>query len=281
MILQQFGDELQAQLDSQANGVTVDALVPLFEQLLSSDVICSAINGELHKLNTDSRYVGRWHHRQLPLLSGRSWMLALTVLDSTPQFIHSNSRPQLRALLNSAEVTHQQFALPAGYQNDCFTPGPQLKRLSASQLPPGRCVTMDAGSIVDDFVIDRPAVFLQLCLPHRETVEWLFSRQHLHAERANDADIDATQQRVAAYVLGRLGDRLALPGLQQLCAHAHHSVRWAAIEALAKLDPELALKALQAAAADDPHPHIRAAAAASLQRSRAPSAASTTGASNR
>lgn len=265
-MLQQFGADVDAWLDSAAGGAVLPDLIPIFVRLLNASASVAAINDELKKLNADPCYVGRWHHRQLPLLSSHRWTLSIAVLERTPQLIHSSPRPQLRALLNDADVTHQRFALPDSYRNDCFVPGLRLHRLESGPLRPRHCIAMGPGSIVDDFVVSQPAVFLQLSLSCRETVEWLFSRQHLAAERANDADIETTQQRVAAYVLGQLGDARSLPALQQLCIHPHHAVRWAAIEALARLRPEQALSALQAAAGD-PHPHIRAAARASLQRS--------------
>lgn len=64
-------------------------------------------------------------------------------------------------------------------------------------------------------------------------------------------------------VLGISRDRGALPHLRSLVAHEAHIVRWAALQAVGRIDGGLA-RGLLTAALDDPHPSIRTAAQRSL-----------------
>ncbi|MFC7519825.1 HEAT repeat domain-containing protein [Xanthomonas populi] len=65
--------------------------------------------------------------------------------------------------------------------------------------------------------------------------------------------------------LGAMKNRAGVPALLDLCDHSQHFVRWAAMQALGYVAPELLMPRLQLAAGD-PHLHVREAAKKVLNR---------------
>jgi HEAT repeat protein len=64
-----------------------------------------------------------------------------------------------------------------------------------------------------------------------------------------------------------MGDQASLPQLWDLIKnHPDHFVRWGALRAVVAIDLEEGTQALAMAAVEDPHRHVREAAAAALQK---------------
>ena len=76
----------------------------------------------------------------------------------------------------------------------------------------------------------------------------------------SDTELESMMQMVAA-----LGPPNATQLLESLCGHRNHTIRWKAIQLLARRDRDAAIERLHHATGD-PHPEIRHAATTTLAR---------------
>jgi HEAT repeat protein len=83
--------------------------------------------------------------------------------------------------------------------------------------------------------------------------------------RAIAVDNSASRLEFVISMMCVMKDRSSLPALEGLSAHPAHFVRWAAVQALFRLDRERGITALRNALADR-HEHVRNAASRSLAK---------------
>ncbi|MEU9147257.1 HEAT repeat domain-containing protein [Streptomyces sp. NPDC048349] len=97
-------------------------------------------------------------------------------------------------------------------------------------------------------------------LPYR----FAYDRATLRPVQVISADLTATRLTYAIRLLSAAGRATSVPRLEELAGHPQHQVRWEAIRALFRIDRQAGTIRLREAAARDPHPEIRATAAAAL-----------------
>lgn len=136
-------------------------------------------------------------------------------------------------------------------------------------LTGGDHVLLRACNDVVDFVeVAGRVVMLELALTAARPIVWNYDAETLKAAFASSGAVDATRMEFAIDLFHTLGAREAVPNLRRIAReHTHHWLRWKAIKALLHLDLTAGSEALSAAV-DDPHPHVRNAARATLANLR-------------
>ncbi len=236
-----------------------------FRQLLTDGTLAAVFNRELRRLLDDPCYMGNWRANQIMLNRGRGHVLSIWLFDQPRRYIHSTPYYGMFAPLGTESLHYDVYRLPQNYRNAQFDPEVRLEPAGSGFTAPGGVLLLQSDQYVYDFKVERPLAVAKFSTAAYHTLEWLFERETLRAWQANDSELVSTQLRVAAYILGRLADASSLEALQSLSDHRNHSVRWAAVQTIGRLDREAALQRLRQAL-DDPHPHLRRAAAGSLRR---------------
>lgn len=95
--------------------------------------------------------------------------------------------------------------------------------------------------------------------PHALTQQWVYARSTRLPVSSVAADPHDARLEAAMRLLRVLGHTGGAPAVLALTEHPAHFVRWTAIRHALALDPAQGRLRL-AAAVDDPHPHVRAAA---------------------
>lgn len=236
-----------------------------FRRLLHSGFLAGFINRELRRLMDTPSHMGDWRPNQAMIHRGRGYALALWQFEQPRRYIHSTPFYGMYAPVGTESLYYDIYKLPRDYRNDVFDPAIRLEPAGSGITAPGGILLLQSDQYVYDFRIAKPLTVLKFTTAAFHTMEWLFNRDSLHAWQANDSELISTQLRVAAYVLGRLAHQTSLEPLELLATHPHHAARWAAIQNLGRLNRTAAQEKLRKAL-DDPHPHVRNAAAKTLRQ---------------
>jgi hypothetical protein len=262
--LKRFLDEVERRfrLESAESFWTLEEA---FRQLVLDGALATVFNRELRRLLDDPAYTGNWRANQMMLNRGRGHALSIWLFDRPRRYIHSIPYYGMLAPLGAESLHYDVYRLPANYRNAQFDPDLRLEPAGSGFTAPGGVLLLQSDQYVYDFKVQRPLTVAKFTTSAHHTLEWLFEREPLRAFQANDSELVSTQLRMAAYILGRLADDSSLEALESLGDHRNHSVRWAAVQTIGRLDRGAALERLRRAL-DDPHPHLRRAAAGSLRR---------------
>jgi hypothetical protein len=241
------------------------ALEEAFRDLVLGGALPAVFNRELQRLLDNPCYMGNWHPHQMTLDRGRGHVLSIWMFDQPRRYIHSTPYYGMFAPLGAESLHYDVYRLPENYRNAQFDPQARLEPAGSGFTAPGGVLLLQSDQYVYDFKVERPLAVAKFTSAAYHSLEWLFERDSLRAWQANDSELVSTQLRVSAYILGRLADASSVEVLQTLGNHRNHSVRWAAVQNIGRLDRQAALQSLRQAL-DDPHPHLRRAAAGTLRR---------------
>ncbi|MDB5987626.1 MAG: repeat protein [Nevskia sp.] len=236
-----------------------------FRQLVQSDAVLQFLRQELAQMVETPARIGQWRPNQLIIHRGRGFALSVWMVEQERRYIHSTSFLGMCAPIGADCLDYAIYKLPPDYRNSMFDPAVKLEPAGTGLTAPGGVLLLQSKQYAYDFQGTRPQPVLKFATASFEPMEWLFSKDSLQAWQANDSELVWTQLRVAAYVLGRLADESSRAPLEQLSSHPNHAVRWAVIQSLGRLSRSAVMPKLETAI-NDPHPHIRRAAARTLQQ---------------
>lgn len=231
--------------------------------LVTDRTFPALINRALRTVSEKPYESGPWTLHQLVLCRGPGYALSLSLASANTRYIHSSPHLALLLPVRGTTLQYERYRLPAGYNNAVFDPSATLEPLAAGEVPHGDALHVHPEGEVVDLRIATPQLVLKLTSSAWHPLEWLFDRASRRAVQANDAALATTQLRVAAYLLGRLGQASSIEPLKQLATHNTPNVRWAAIQSLGRLSASEARVQLERVL-DDPHPHLRRAARRTL-----------------
>jgi hypothetical protein len=235
-----------------------------FRQLAAGGFATAWLNAELERVRSDPAYMGDWRPNRLMVQGGRGWHLSIRLIEASSTHIHSNPSLAMYTPVGAESLRYNIYRLPEEYDNTVFDPTLQLEPAGLGITAPGG-VLLQSERFVYDFHTARPVTVLSLATAPFQTLEWLFSRNNLHALQANDSELASTRLRVVAYVLGRMARPSSVESLRELASHPHHAVRWAAIQNLGRVSRSAVIPVLEQAV-NDPHPHVRRAAVKTLRQ---------------
>ncbi len=147
---------------------------------------------------------------------------------------------------------------------DRFDPLVQLELDGCWKIEPGEALAVKGGEQIASISDASGARFLSLSLLPRWSLDWVFSRETMRPIARSVAHVDDSQLMTCLEVASSLRDDMTIERVLALTGHPAHFVRWKAIQALASLRPAAALPLVIKAAAEDIHPSVREAAAATL-----------------
>ncbi len=162
----------------------------------------------------------------------------------------------------------RRYKIDGAIDLEVFTPGVGLQLVDEREYDGGLVEERLADKMVYEYSSDED--FMMLRLAYRPFADqcWHFDRSTLASKFPSAGLMDQSALVNTAKVLGALGDPGALPHLLELAAHPSHFVRWAAIQAVGRLDRGAAIELLNRSV-EDSHPHIRSMAAKVLTKLRA------------
>ncbi|MFF5282526.1 HEAT repeat domain-containing protein [Streptomyces sp. NPDC013171] len=156
------------------------------------------------------------------------------------------------------------FGRPAGNRPDLLDPAARLTPRGRHLLRPGQVFTLSADSQVARLTAgDTGLVHLVFAADPHLSYRFVYDRATLGPVRMISADGTASRLTYAVRLLAACRRPSSLPVLRSLAGHPSHEVRWEAIRAVHRVDPEAGRQLLQVAA-HDPHPEVRQAAVQAL-----------------
>jgi len=234
------------------------------QRLIAGGALGRWINEQLRSLINDPQHLGDWGAIEAVLHRGKGWTASIAVFDTPRRFIHALPFLAFYVPLDF-ELTGDRYSLPDSFRNDVFDPSLRLIHAGPVKAERNELMRLETNRYVYDFHIPRPVPVLRFVTNSLRPLEWLFSKSTLQAWQANDAELNSTQLRVAAFVLGKIAHHSSIAPLKQLGSHPHHAVRWSAIQNLGRLSRSEALVKIREAV-NDPHPHVRRAAQKTLDQ---------------
>lgn len=173
------------------------------------------------------------------------------------------TRHTLIANVGAAPLRVRRFHQPQPEPHDVFDPARRLQRLDDLVVPPGEVTSCSALTGAYQFAADVATVALVASGPHQSALRWHYDVRSLRPVRATPTDDAWLRIRELLKFAEVVGDPSVVPALDVLGEHPSHFVRWAAAQTVLRISRHDGVRWLRAAAAD-PHPQIRAAAARAL-----------------
>jgi hypothetical protein len=240
------------------------ALQGPLQDLVSSGFFSRWVNDRLGEMRNRPDDPGLWFWPQFDVYRSDELDLSVQVVDEPPP-LRTSVGAALYVPIRRA-LRCQLYEVPP-HRNDVFDPSIQLIPTSAPSVGEGEALRTPPDVIVDLQPADAcaPVAVAALVLPIARTFRWMFDRTSLQAIRATDASTATVQMRAAAEVLGHFKDPASIGVLVEQTRSPHHTVRWAALQNIARIDAAVALPLLEHALAD-PTPQIHAAASRTLQQ---------------
>jgi hypothetical protein len=156
-------------------------------------------------------------------------------------------------------VRIRRYALPPDMDLSVFRPGIPLALVDETAYRGGVMHEAVDDGFVYDYVSAHEFAMVRIDYVPFADQTWHFDRDSLLSVFPSAAHVAQSTLVCIAKALGALQAPEALPHLLAIASHKSHFVRWAAIQAIAKVDREAAFGLLEQAAAD-PHPHVQSMA---------------------
>lgn len=196
------------------------------------------------------------------LATGQRWQLKANLQTTVSRFLYTSPFELLISPVTS-DLVVDEYACDAEGDIGVGTP---IYHLAQHRLAPGDVLDCSAPGRLHDLRVDKPTLVAKLIGLNREPIQWMAERSSLRIAQAISSSPIHSELEIMARTLGalRMGGADALG---RLAAHESHFVRWAAIQAMGRVEPERAI-ALLNRATEDAHPHIRRSASAFLSRTQ-------------
>lgn len=243
------------------------ALQGAFEHLVfGTDLLEATVLAELGRVVHDTRHESaRWEPNHILIAGDLSWQLRIGTYAHGSDFVYTLPFDLMVAVVGPRGLRVARPRLPAGLVNEVFDPAVQLPTLRYDTVPGGEVFAVDGSRELLDIHVEQPVVVVKFNTAVRDALQWAFDRDSGRAVQAIAADPLDSELVSTLRALGSMQRGACVEPVRELTRHPRHFVRWAAIQCLARLAPDLALGALHDAT-DDPHPHVAQAAIQGLSR---------------
>ncbi|QAU25095.1 HEAT repeat domain-containing protein [Dyella sp. M7H15-1] len=221
---------------------------------------------ELRAIASDPSYQSfAWDPFYIQLAGNQHWQLRVGLYRHSSEYIYTIPMHLLVAVIGPGDLQAVHYRMPPNIINHTFDPNARLQAGTRRSYKPGDIAIVDGRYDIFDVRIDRPIVALKLTSGIHQSLQWAFHRESLLATQAIAADPIDSELVSMAQALGAMRHHSSTATLTELANHPKHFVRWAAIQALGQINPEVAIEKLKEATSDK-HSHIRRAAIAGLQK---------------
>lgn len=251
-------------------GQGVDIGAPVLRRRLGEivrDYIPARLNALLrYQLAHAGMEVAGIHLRAYVVHVGSYGAINLSLIDAVPRHLHWQPFDALLCRVNPGVSPVHRYRLPEDLANDIVDPAVRLESAGTEPFGAGEFLIKRADTDVFDFEAstDRPVLIARLHRPAKGPLDWTFDRRSLSPIGASGNDL-AESQLISLIRTAAVFSDSDVDQLRRALDHPSHSVRWAAMQAIGKLDAEAAT-ALLPDLTRDPHPHVRRAAERTLAR---------------
>ena len=253
-------------IKKQTSAKLTDFEVP-FKKYLRSNALFSTINTELARTLHDPLYTSaNLRGNNLMIHAEDNWVLLYTLYEHVPAHLYTLPIQSLISPLGNGQFEYDIYDLPKTYINSLFDPNARLLNKRSFNAGIGDVVMIEGANTVIDVRITQPVGVLKLIIPRKDYLQWAFDRQTLTALQAISATPEGSELAFIAQVLSALKNQNSLFNLKRLAQeHPEHNVRWEAVKAIGKINPEIGIEVIKAATMDM-HPHVAEAAQKTLAR---------------
>ncbi|MFF5712870.1 HEAT repeat domain-containing protein [Streptomyces sp. NPDC012756] len=265
-----FGERVDRQLTTDAARPSLAGCRDLFGELARSGTVMEAVHRLLRRaVEAGPRHrVAGFDGGSFVLARGSGWSLTLraTVPSLPENLLVTSAADYMLAVPSGARDggSMECFGRPAGNRPDLLDPAARLTPRGRHLLRPGQVFTLSADSQVARLTAgDTGLVHLVFAADPHLSYRFVYDRATLGPVRMISADGTASRLTYAVRLLAACRRPSSLPVLRSLAGHPSHEVRWEAIRAVHRVDPEAGRQLLQVAA-HDPHPEVRQAAVQAL-----------------
>jgi hypothetical protein len=258
--------------DEQSFGRLVECKPP-FDELLGSNDLVAAVNGELRHMLRDNKYYPQVSaERSITLIDKPEYKLFLTLLPPVTKADSSQARSlsgltghHVIGCVGGGPIRIMRCRRPLPHPHDTFSRHIKPSRIDDACLKPGESIAFNGDADLFSVLEASESLLMRLSTPDIGNLRWDYDIKTLEPIRAVAASLRDSRTEFAAEVLGRIGDQESASVLEALYEHPAHFVRWMALQSLGSLDYRRAFRLLHRAV-DDEHPHVRAAARKTLDQ---------------
>ena len=257
--LHEFQTVVNWQLDKGDDDLFFDLHFILTELAFDSPFLEDTLNAELSAILKDPLDTpSTWHPNRIVPYEKKLWRFEYGLMPHKTDFIHSQAGHAMIAVIGPEPLVVDRYQPSHDVDNDVFDPHVTLLLPKREVYIPGTVCIVDTSKGVFDFLVESQTFVMILSGRVRRAIRWVFSRHTLQAVHAipssdNDAHIAAMISALAA-----MRSTTSIATLYGLTTHPSHFIRWSALQALTRLNPEAAKASLQRATKDK-HPHVRTA----------------------
>jgi len=265
--LMDFSEKLNAKMDVDYHYGFLSIIDDLERLVYQSDILEKLAHRELYRIANDPGYASpTWETDYIIFAAGKHWELRVGNYRQSSEFIYTMPQHMMIAVLGCQPLRAKHYKIPASLQIEKFDHNVKLDDGVERLYHPGSIVVMDGRRDIFDVNIDSPVLVVKLSSMPHQPLQWAFDRKTREAVQVISSNAIDSELVSMAQTLGAMTNPLATPSLLELCNHPRHFVRWAAMQALGRVAPDELLRQLRNAAANDPHPHVQAAAEKALSR---------------
>ena len=226
------------------------ALEAPLRRLATTEVLAPVINQELRRIAADRDYANAaWDASGMLLVGGIGWQLRLGVYDRTPAYIYTLPFDLILAVVGPVDLEVERFR-----RSD--TDNSRVQPRGVARLSPGTTLRLSASEDAVAVPCEHRVVVLKLTSALRDPLQRAYCRKTHRLVQAIAADPMHSDLVSMARALGAMRRTSASASLRRLAGHDAHFVRWAAMQALARVRGRRAMERL-VAATSDPHPEVR------------------------
>jgi hypothetical protein len=148
---------------------------------------------------------------------------------------------------------YQLQEIDENWNHELFSPDVKLGDLRKHQCSTGETVLVPISKIFD--YLSSGNVIIKIAAPAEVGLTWEFNRRTGNAERVHASTVEATTLSYIIKFLSIHGNESSAHAIKNLINHRFHYIRWDAVKAIGKVDPENLYRILKEMTTD-PHPHV-------------------------
>lgn len=187
-------------------------------------------------------------------------------LSEAERYVHTAPSNCVLVISGNAPVTVDRYRLPPGTDRTGFQAGIHLEPLGSELYDGSYFVERHDDDEIRDYRCQAgQAWMIRLNYAPYAIETWFFEKSTLRSVFASAVLADYSSLVTLCRVFGAQQDEGAKPLVEELAKSEAHFVRWAAVQAMGRIDGERARQMIEERC-NDPHPHIQTAALSALKK---------------
>lgn len=246
-----------------------------FQAFIDSGELLSIINNELSVMRRNPEYVPHGSNGNTILLfDAPKISLTATVLDQNNMSmdkIYSAAGDAMFGNVSREAIPLRFHTIPEACDLDVFDTAHAVLPGEMYNLAPRATVAIPARRTVTEYLCTKQATLVKLTSRLYPPLVWVYDKKTGVPRFSSSGDLQGSRLQSSINLLSALEAGSVVPSddsienLKNLAEHRLHYVRWAAVQALCKMDFESG-KGVLVEAIQDRHPHIARAASSSVRR---------------